>query len=209
MAYKYAKEGGFLRIVEKLVDYYVAKCSSDYVPYWDFNNPEIPNTVRDSSAAAITACGLQELFRVSGEERFKSIAFCILNSLYSNYLAEDNKGGILKHGCFHKPENMGVDESLIWGDYYFIEAIMINDIGGMRMGKEKSISIEIKENIYGQLEAIAQKQGSKLEYEIMEAIKSYIERMSAYSDDPFFQIGEAGKSGLKDLAKAHDKYLYG
>ena len=77
------------------------------------------------------------------------------------------------------------------------------------MGKEKSISIEIKENIYGQLEAIAQKQGSKLEYEIMEAIKSYIERMSTYSDDPFFQIGKAGKSGLKDLAKAHDKYLYG
>jgi hypothetical protein len=55
------------------------------------------------------------------------------------------------------------------------------------------------------LEAIAQKQGSKLEYEIMGAIKSYIERMSAYSDDSFFQIGKAGKLGLKDLAKAHDK----
>ena len=77
------------------------------------------------------------------------------------------------------------------------------------MAKEKSMTIEINANIYGQLEAIAQKHGSKLEYEIMEAIKSYIERMSTYSDDPFFQIGTAGKSGLKDLAKAHDKYLYG
>jgi metal-responsive CopG/Arc/MetJ family transcriptional regulator len=76
------------------------------------------------------------------------------------------------------------------------------------MGKERSISIKIKENIYGQLEAIAQKQGSKLEDEIMEAIRSYIERMSGYRNDPFFQIGKAGKSGLKDLAKAHDKYLY-
>ncbi len=80
--------------------------------------------------------------------------------------------------------------------------------GGVEMGKEKSISIEIKENIYGQLEAIAQKQGSKLEDEIMEAIKLYIERISGYRNDPFFQIGKAGKSGLKDLAKAHDKYLY-
>jgi hypothetical protein len=44
---------------------------------------------------------------------------------------------------------------------------------------------------------------------VAEAIKSYLERMSAYSDDPFFQIGKAGKSGLKDLAKAHDEYLYG
>ena len=77
------------------------------------------------------------------------------------------------------------------------------------MGKEKSITIGIKEDIYGQLGAIAQKQGSKLEDEITEAIKSYIERMSACSDDPFFRIGKAGKSGLKDLAKAHDKYLYG
>ena len=77
------------------------------------------------------------------------------------------------------------------------------------MGKEKSIIIGVKENIYGQLEGIAQKQGSNLEDEIMEAIKLYIARMSTYSDDPFFQIGKAGKSGLKDLAKAHDKYLYG
>jgi hypothetical protein len=77
------------------------------------------------------------------------------------------------------------------------------------MGKEKRITIEIKGDIYGLLEAIAQKQGSKLEDEITEAIKSYIERMSAYSDDPFFRIGKAGKSGLKDLAKAHDEYLYG
>jgi metal-responsive CopG/Arc/MetJ family transcriptional regulator len=76
------------------------------------------------------------------------------------------------------------------------------------MEKEKSITIRIKEDIYGQLEAVAQKQGSKLEDAITEAIKAYIERMSAYSNDPFFQIGKAGKSGLKDLAKAHDKYLY-
>ena len=76
------------------------------------------------------------------------------------------------------------------------------------MEKEKSITIGIKEEIYGQLEAIAQKQGSKLEVEVTEAIKSYIERMSAYSNDSFFQIGKAGKSGLKDLAKAHDEYLY-
>ena len=61
------------------------------------------------------------------------------------------------------------------------------------MGEEKSITIGIKAKLYGQLEAI----------------KSYIGRLSTYSDDPFFRIGKAGKSGLKDLAKAHDEYLYG
>ena len=77
------------------------------------------------------------------------------------------------------------------------------------MGKEKSMTIGIKEDIYGQLKTIAEKRRSKLEDEVTEAIKSYIERMSAYSNDSFFQIGKAGKSGLKDLAKGHDEYLYG
>ncbi len=76
------------------------------------------------------------------------------------------------------------------------------------MENEKSLVLKIGENIYGQLEALAQSQGSKLEDEVKKAIKVYIERAREYSNDPFFQIGTGGKSGLKDLAKAHDKYLY-
>lgn len=75
------------------------------------------------------------------------------------------------------------------------------------MGKD--ITIEIGENTYNQLEAIAEKKGSKLNDEIMEAIKTYVERMNVFSDDPFFKIGKAGKSGLGDLSESHDKYLYG
>ena len=78
----------------------------------------------------------------------------------------------------------------------------------VKVGTEKSRIIEIGGDICGQLEAIGQKQGYTLEDEVAEAIKSYIEQTSAYSNDPFFQIGKAGKSGLKDLAKAHDEYLY-
>ena len=123
LAYKYAKEGEFLRTTEKLVDYYIAKCSSDYVPYWDFNDPAIPNAIRDSSAAAITASGLLDLFKFCEENKFGDIALNILNSLCKGYLAEEGEEGILKHGCSNKPEGKSVDESLIWGDYYFIEAI--------------------------------------------------------------------------------------
>ena len=120
LAYKYAKEKEFLITAEKLVDYYVSNCPADYVPYWDFDDPEIPNTVRDSSAAAITACGLLEF---SDEKKFGNIALNILDSICKGYLAEKGKDGILKHGCFHKLEGKGVDESLIWGDYYFMEAL--------------------------------------------------------------------------------------
>jgi len=47
-----------------------------------------------------------------------------VNKILSEVVEKVGKSQGLKHGCFHKPENMGVDESLIWGDYYFIEAIM-------------------------------------------------------------------------------------
>ena len=74
-------------------------------------------------------------------------------------------------------------------------------VPAVRRGKERGISIEIKEEVYGQLEAIAEKQGSKLEGEVAEAMKSYIERKGAYSDDPFFQIGKSRQIRLKRPGK--------
>ena len=120
LTYKYTKREEFLRAMEKLFDYYIANCPSDYVPYWDFNDPAIPNTVRDSSAATITASGL---LGFSGDKKFGDFASNILDSICKGYLAEEEEEGILKHGCFNKPEGKVVDESLIWGDYYFVEAL--------------------------------------------------------------------------------------
>ena len=117
------KKKEFLITVEKLVDYYLANCPSDYVSYWDFNDLHIPNTARDSSATVITACGLLELFKFCGYKEFEGVALDILKSLCRDYLAGEEWGGILKHGCFNKPEGKGIDESLIWGDYYFMEAL--------------------------------------------------------------------------------------
>ena len=120
LVYRHTKKKEFLIITEKLVEYYIANCPSDHVPYWDFNAPDIPNTVKDSSAAAIAASGL---FWFSGKKEFGDIALNILESLCKGYLAEENKDGILKQGCFNKPKGTDVDESLIWGDYYFMEAL--------------------------------------------------------------------------------------
>ena len=95
----------------------------DAVPYWDFNDPEIPNSARDSSAAAITCSGLLTLSELSNQWKYKETANKIWDSLSNNYLADDDTEGILRHGCFHKPANLGVDEGTIWGDYYFVEAL--------------------------------------------------------------------------------------
>ena len=56
------------------------------------------------------ACKIKEL---------REIALRILDSLWDDYLAEENRDGILKHGCYHRPEGIGVDESFVRGRLLF------------------------------------------------------------------------------------------
>jgi len=121
LAYKATKDKIFLKTAEKLADYFLKFLPEDYVPYWDFNDPK--RSVKDSSAAAISSSGLLTLSKFSPQEKFKEVAVKILNSLSKHYLANKEEG-ILKHGCFYKPANIGVNECLIWGDYYFVEALI-------------------------------------------------------------------------------------
>lgn len=123
LAYKASHEIKFLQIAQGLADYFTRNLPDDLVPYWDFNAPQIPSKVRDSSAAAIACSGLLTLAELSRQQKFKVMATRMLNSLGANYLTGNDSEGILKYGCYHKPENLSVDESLIWSDYYFVEAV--------------------------------------------------------------------------------------
>jgi len=73
----------------------------------------------------------------------------------------------------------------------------------------KSVTVEIDELVYQELERLVQERGTRLEAALAEAIEAYLTQRKAYINDPFFQIGKAGRSGLGDLAAAHDQYLYG
>lgn len=102
---------------------------TDKIPYWDFNAPDIPNTLRDASAAAIIASALLELKNYSDRKSalfyFKN-AETILRTLSSpQYKAKvDSNGGfILQHGVGHFPQRSEVDVPLTYADYYFVEAM--------------------------------------------------------------------------------------
>jgi unsaturated chondroitin disaccharide hydrolase len=57
-------------------------------------------------------------------ERWKGEAVRLLQNLVDCCLARDPKHrGLLLHGCYSKPHNIGVDAAVMFGDYYFIEAI--------------------------------------------------------------------------------------
>jgi len=74
---------------------------------------------------------------------------------------------------------------------------------------KKSVIIEFDETAYQELKQLAQERGTELEEALTEAVKAYWAQRNAYVNDPFFQIGKVGSSGLGDLAEAHDEYLYG
>ena len=131
MAYRETGDARFLSTAQKLADYYLANVPPDQVPYWDFQAPNIPNEPRDSSAAAITLSALVELAgactNLQDSAKYWQAAHRLFTSLRSaNYLAEGtSSSGILLHGTGEPPTAtmLEVNVSLIYGDYYFIEAL--------------------------------------------------------------------------------------
>lgn len=102
----------------------------DMVPYWDFDDPKIPDVPRDASAAAIMASALIELSQLQDNDFGKqclAIAEKQVRSLSSpEYLAEPgtNCNFSILHCTGHLPNNSEVDVPLSYGDYYYVEALM-------------------------------------------------------------------------------------
>lgn len=127
-AYSYTHRADFLATAENVANYFINNLPSDSIPYWDFNAPGIPNTYRDTSAAAIAATGLLELAQIdpntANAQRYYLAAQSILASLASApYLAQGSSShGILLQGAGDVPANIADDASVNYGDYYFLEA---------------------------------------------------------------------------------------
>lgn len=102
----------------------------DKIPYWDFNAPDIPDALRDASAASITASALLELYKYVDAKmalQYVSAAETILKNLSSStYKAAQgtNGGFIIQHCVGHMPNKTEVDVPLTYADYYFVEAMI-------------------------------------------------------------------------------------
>ena len=118
----------YLEFAEKLVDVYLKNLPEDYVPYWDFNAPDIPNAPRDASAACVVASALLEMsgFYGNGQgEKYKEAAEKMLCSLSSDkYQSRDTNVAFLLHSTGHWPAKSEIDASIIYADYYYIEALL-------------------------------------------------------------------------------------
>ncbi|BBH20136.1 glucuronyl hydrolase [Paenibacillus baekrokdamisoli] len=127
-AYRYTGNQSFLELSKKLADVFLANLEEDGIPMWDFSLNDKNGEPRDSSAAAIAASGLLEIAsheKGSIRDYYRSAAERLLICLYNQYstIRLPNEEGLLLHACGNRPKGEDEDCSLIYGDYYFAEAV--------------------------------------------------------------------------------------
>ena len=129
LGYSYTKDESIIPIFNGLVDCFLSKLPEDKVPYWDmiFTNGDEP---RDTSAASITLCGILEMNKHVPNERYMQAAEEILNSLIDKYMTDKiTSTGLLTDGMYARMRG-DRPECNIWGDYYFMEALVRIVSGG-------------------------------------------------------------------------------
>ena len=148
MVYRYTRDQRFLDFAQKVTDIYLKRLqetSDDWVPLWDMDDPEAQSVNRkssdckykDASAACVVASALLELcqYDVAGERktvngksvnaRYYDAAIAMLRDLSTDrYQSRDKNVAFLLHSTGHHPAGSEIDASIIYADYYYLEALL-------------------------------------------------------------------------------------
>jgi hypothetical protein len=127
-SYVRARRPELLAAATRVADWFIEHLPADGVPYWDFRHPDIPNTERDASAAAIAASGLYDLARwadPSVAPRYRAAADRMIATLATSYMApEAPDGAVLLHSTGNRPQGGEIDVGIVYADYFFVEALL-------------------------------------------------------------------------------------
>ncbi len=125
LAYHYTRDEKLIEIFKGLTRKFVELLPSDYVPYWDMIFSDGSGEERDTSAAAIVACGVLLMRKYMDVSEFMPVVENMLAALSANYTARrlDFKTNIiLTDAMYSKPAGHKA-EANIWGDYFYTEAV--------------------------------------------------------------------------------------
>lgn len=130
--YRETKDATYLAQANKIATFILSHPNfpKDKIAYWDFNAPDIPNALRDVSAAAIMASAFLELSgyvnKKLSKQYFKTAETILKNLSAERYKAAagSNGGFILQHSVGHMPNKTEIDVPLTYADYYFAEAMI-------------------------------------------------------------------------------------
>lgn len=131
ICYRETGDKKYLDAAKKIAALIQTNLPDDLVPFWDYDDPAIPNAYRDASAASITSSALFMLSSLTeeGKAEYAALAEKMLKSLSTpKYLAEfgTNGGFLLTHCVGNMPKKSEVDTPLNYADYYYLEALKYN-----------------------------------------------------------------------------------
>ncbi len=127
LSYIHTKDTKYLDAAKKVAHYFMMNIDDSGIPDVDFRSPKADD-MKDCSAGAVAACGLVEIAACVGEfekEIYLNAAIKLLKGIEKNCDFSDETDFIVKHCTeLYHGEAYGRDVSLVYGDYYFLEAIL-------------------------------------------------------------------------------------
>ena len=131
MVYRYTRNRMFLDFAQKVADAYIRRLratSDDLIPLWDMDDPRGVKAPKDASAACVVADALFELQGFVGGEkgaRYRAFALQTLAQLSTpKYQSGHRNVAFLMHSTGHHPAGSEIDASIIYADYYYLEALL-------------------------------------------------------------------------------------
>lgn len=129
IAFRETGDKVFLEAAGNAADYFLEHLPEDQVPWWDFCADPEDRFVLDSSASACTASGLLEISSMEESEEKRDFyygkALQILKGLCEHHWDEREKSqSMLLHGTVNYAKKKHVNVPIIYGDYYFMEALI-------------------------------------------------------------------------------------
>lgn len=132
---RYTRKAEYIDLFDHVAGYFLEHLPKNLIPYWDFIFTDGSDEPRDSSSAAIAACGMLEMAKYldDGKQEFYiNAAKRLMKALYDNCAVKDTaiSDGQLLHGVYGRktPYNdcidHGIDECNLWGDYFYVEGLM-------------------------------------------------------------------------------------
>ena len=131
MVYRFTHDRRFLRHAQKCADIYIKRLgdtSDDLIPRWDMDDP-YPRAPKDASAACVVASALLELSQYvdskSASSKYLDFATESLRQLSTDrYQSRNRNVAFLLHSTGHHPTGSEIDASIVYADYYYLEALL-------------------------------------------------------------------------------------
>jgi unsaturated chondroitin disaccharide hydrolase len=124
----------FLETAQRVADWWIANVPADGISYWDFGDPRIPDTYRDTSAPAMVSAALLKIAALTPDPahgaRYRAAAEHGVRTLVRDWLTplgpgETRPEGMLVGACYHPTVGHAVNCEAVWPDYYLFEALEV------------------------------------------------------------------------------------